>query len=321
MGDVLLCTPAVRETRRAFPGATIDFLTEAGGAAVLEDNPHLDEVLVSGRGLRRQWRLLRELRERRYDAVVDFRSTGSTARAAWVSGAPIRIGTRGRGPRNLVYTELLPRSSGPVYIVRQKLSLLAPLGIGIDSTTDLSLVLSIGDEERQWAATAWERLGLVRKARVVIISAVARDPRKQWGAGRWAEVADELAEAGMAVLLTNGPGEEQQVEKVVGAMRHRPVWGHGPTTPRQLAALCARASLWVGHDGGAKHLAVAAGTPTVSVMRAGLGPIWTDTSPGSPHRYVEGVGPPSDVRGGLDALAPRAVVDAALALHEAVGRP
>jgi hypothetical protein len=34
LGDVLLCTPAIREARRAFPRARIDFFTEPAGAEV-----------------------------------------------------------------------------------------------------------------------------------------------------------------------------------------------------------------------------------------------------------------------------------------------
>jgi ADP-heptose:LPS heptosyltransferase len=34
LGDVLLCTPAIREARRAFPRVRIDFSTELAGAGV-----------------------------------------------------------------------------------------------------------------------------------------------------------------------------------------------------------------------------------------------------------------------------------------------
>ena len=50
MGDVLMCTPAIRAARQAFPDAKIDFATGSEGAAVLEGNPHLDEVLLWHRG-------------------------------------------------------------------------------------------------------------------------------------------------------------------------------------------------------------------------------------------------------------------------------
>jgi heptosyltransferase III len=302
MGDVLLCTPAVRAARRAFPSAVLDFLTEPAGAGVLHGNARLDDVLVARPGTRERWTLLREVRRRRYDAVVDFRSTGSTAQVAWLSGASRRIGVRGRGPRNLAYTDLLPRPDPGLYVVRQKLALLGPLGVRVEEVADLSLELAVGEAERTWAEGAWKRMGLDGAERVVAVSAVARDPRKQWGAERWAALADLLVEEGSRVLLTHGPGEEEQVRRVARAMRGVPVHARAVDTPGRLAALYERATLWVGHDGGPKHVAVAAGVPTVSVIRAGLGPAWTDTSPGSPHRFVDGAGTAADPRGGLDAL-------------------
>jgi ADP-heptose:LPS heptosyltransferase len=149
----------------------------------------------------------------------------------------------------------------------------------------------------------------------VVLSTVARDPLKQWGAERWAALADLLVVQGERVLLTHGPGEADQVRRVTHAMRRVPWRVRGVDTPARLAALVRRADLWVGHDGGPKHVAAAAGVPTVSVIRAGLGPVWTDTSPGSPHRFVEGPGAARDPRGGLDALA---VAEVAAAVRTAL---
>jgi ADP-heptose:LPS heptosyltransferase len=45
---------------------------------------------------------------------------------------------------------------------------------------------------------------------------------------------------------------------------------------RQLAALYEQCSLWLGNDGGPKHIAVAAGTRTVTVNRRQHGAVWSD---------------------------------------------
>lgn len=311
LGDVLLCTPAVRVARGAFPDACIDFLTEEAGGMALAGNRHLDDVLVARPGVSEHWALIREIRGRGYDTVVGFRSTSSTAYLACLSGATRRIATRGRGPRNLAFTDLVPRTHPSLYVARQKLGLLAPLGIEVGAVTDLSLEIAIGEADRTWAREQWGRWSIQGAKPVIVVSAVARDPLKQWGAQRWAETADALIDTGADVMLTNGPGELGQVEEVVRLMRHRPAWNHGPTSPQRLAALCQNADLWVGNDGGGKHLAAAAGVPTLSVQRSGEGPSWTDTSPGSPHRFVEGPCVRQDLRGGLDALPVSTVLAAA----------
>jgi ADP-heptose:LPS heptosyltransferase len=309
LGDVLLTTPAIRALRDTFPDATIDFVTRGAAVDLLAGNSALDSVLPYGAGVRGEVGILREVRQRGYDAVVDFHSTPRSARLAWASRAPVRVAVRGRGPRNRLYTHLGPSGHGrTTYMPLRFLELLEPLGVPRATHPDLSLDATIGEEDRAWAAREWVRLGLPEEGPVVALSAVARDPRKQWGVARWAAVADAIAEAGIPILLTHGPGEEEQERAVAEAMRHAPVRGHAPTTVRQLAALFARCALWLGNDGGPKHLAVAAGVPTVSVIRSGEATVWTDPSPGSPHRFVEGPVPTPDHRGGIDAVTAEQVL-------------
>jgi ADP-heptose:LPS heptosyltransferase len=286
MGDVLLCTPAVREARRAFPYARIDFVTEAAGGEVLRHNGNLDAVIVPRPGARGRLELLRKIARRRYDAVVDFRSTGSTAQIALLSRAAARIGIRGRGPRNLAYTQLVERLPLTMYAARHKLDMLGGLGVDVASVTDLSLDLYIAPAARVRAARIWEENDL-EGSTVVAITPTSREAYKQWGTEKWAAVADEIASRGARVLLTGGPSEAEQLHAVVAAMRSEPVWSYGSTSLEELAALLERCSLWVGNDGGAKHIAVAAGTPTVSVSRWQIGPVWTDAASRVPHGFID----------------------------------
>ncbi len=323
MGDVLLCTPAIRAARSAFPDARIDFLTDSVGADALGGNPHLDEVMVYRRGLRHEWRTLREVRQRAYDAVADFHSVPRTARVVLASAAPRRVGVRGRGPRNLAYTELLPKVRESLYIPHHKLRVLGPLGVDTGPAVDLSLEIVVGRAEREFARRLWSKHGLDSGERVVAISPVAHEPLKQWGADHWASVGDGLAAKGARVLITSGPGEQEQAAAVAERMRAPAVWEYGRTTIRELAALYRQCALWVGNDGGPKHVAVAAGTPTLTVIRYPLGPIWTDDAAAVPHRYVqrrparlaEGARMTAELEAlSLQAVQPAEVLDTALSM-------
>jgi ADP-heptose:LPS heptosyltransferase len=100
---------------------------------------------------------------------------------------------------------------------------------------------------------------------IVAISPVSLHDYKQWGAANWAVVADALADEGLRILITSGPGELEQARAVADQMKHPAIWNYGSTTVRQLTALYEQCALWAGNDGGPKHLAVAAKTKTVSV--------------------------------------------------------
>lgn len=293
LGDVLLTTPAIRAARQAFPHARIDFVSNSLGAHALRDNPHLDNILVQP-GLFSVYRT-------RYDAVVDMHSVPRTARMVAASFARVRIGLRGRGPRNLAYNRLLPREKEAVYMAVQKMRMLAPLNV--QATADLSLDLAISDADRIDAAERWFALGLIDQP-VVAISPVARHAFKQWGAARWAAVADALAARGLRILITSGPGEREQARSVAVAMKHEATWDFEPGTVHQLAAIYQRCMLWLGNDGGPKHIAAAAGAPTITVYRRQLGAVWSDPT----DRNQIAINSGADA---VDTVKPAQVIEAA----------
>lgn len=298
MGDVLLCTPAIRAAREAFPSAQIDFVTERPGAEVLRQNPHVDEVLVAERGIGSRLRLWARIARSGYDAVVDFRSTNSTAQLTALSRASIRVGIRGRGPRNLAYTRLVDRPKLTQYAARHKLDMLSGIGVPVHYINDLSLELHVSTQAREWARELWVDRKLEGQV-VVGLTPVSREPYKQWSATRWAAVADRIGAEGARVVVTHGPGERERVQQVLEAMRTRPVWGL-ETSVERLAAVLERCDLWVGNDGGTKHVAVAVDTPTIAVSRWQIGPVWTDATSPVSHSFIDQAPP-----GGCDLRCER----------------
>jgi ADP-heptose:LPS heptosyltransferase len=277
MGDVVLATPAARAVRAAEPGAVIHFLAGAAGAHALRGNPHIDRVVEHRTGFRAFAAQVRALRRERYDVVVDFHSVPRTALMVAATAAPLRIGVRGRGPRNAAYTRLVPRERDAVYMPRQKLRLLEEAGIDATTAADPRPYVHVAEADGAWAEQFRQRLDPGPGRPVAAVSAVSKLRHKQWGAARWAAVADGLAAQGVAVILTHGPGEADQAGAVRAAMREPAVIA-GVDTVARLAALFQRCDLWLGNDGGPKHIAAAVGTPTIAVARWGVGPVWNDAA-------------------------------------------
>ena len=291
LGDVLLTTPAIRAARRAFPSARIDFATNAPGASALAGNPHLDNILVRPR--------LYDIFRARYDAVVDMHSVPRTARMVAASRARTRIGLRGRGPRNFAYTQLLPREKDAVYMAFQKLRMLEPLGVNAASA-DLSLEIVLSQADREAARVEVDRP-------IVAISPVAKHDFKQLGGANWGAVADALAALGAYIVITHGPHEEAQAEAVMTKLSARSRV-QGAASIKQLAALYEQCVLWLGNDGGPKHIASAVGTPTLAVYRRNLGAVWSDLSEGSDQYAINANA--DDVK----AVQPEAVIELATTL-------
>lgn len=92
---------------------------------------------------------------------------------------------------------------------------------------------------------------------------------KAWSAQRMAELAQRLAQRGLPVVVTGAADERERaiVAELLAALapgvRERVHDLAGTLTLGQLAALTARARLFVGVDSAPMHVAAAVGTPTV----------------------------------------------------------
>jgi ADP-heptose:LPS heptosyltransferase len=100
-------------------------------------------------------------------------------------------------------------------------------------------------------------------------------PAKRWPVERLAVLADMLVERARAqVILVGGPGDGVLAK----AIQERAAMGLPNLVGRlalgELAALMEHADLYIGHDTGATHLAVAMETPTIAIF-----------GPSDPARY------------------------------------
>jgi heptosyltransferase I len=267
IGDVIHGIPVLCALREALPDAFIGWVVESTSAALLEGHPALDELIRAPRGWlkwpREVWRLRQRLHALRFDAAIDLQCLTKSAIAAWLSGAPRRIGKAGEDGREFsrwFHNELI--TAGGDHVIEHYLQMLRPLGIGTSSVRfDLP--------EHPAAARAAEQF--LRASRLsprsfAILNPGAGWPSKIWPAERYGELALCLWRAhGLAsVAVWGGGGELRLAERIVAASS-----GHAllapPTSMTELAALCRRAALFVGSDTGPMHLAVAVGTPTISL--------------------------------------------------------
>ncbi|WP_447007004.1 glycosyltransferase family 9 protein [Saccharothrix isguenensis] len=97
----------------------------------------------------------------------------------------------------------------------------------------------------------------------VVLHPGASVPARAWAPDRCARTVTALVEAGHRVLVTGGPGETALTKYVAGTDG---VDLGGRTTFAELAGLLARADAVVVGNTGPAHLAVAVGTPVVSLF-------------------------------------------------------
>jgi len=272
IGDVILTTPAIRVLRRHFPEAQIDFLTNAAPAEVLQNNPHLNEILIYLYSPKDAAGLFREalrLRKRKYDVVIDFLGTAATALMTRFSGAPMRVGYKLRF-RRMAYTHHEIGYRGEIYNPLTKFSLLRPLGIHEEESAPEIFVPAAAE---RWAEEYITHAGLVDQS-VIALAPQAKRLVRRWTADGFVAVANWLQSQGHRVILIWAPGEMDYVQAVANKIQPRPLLSP-PTSLMQLAALLKRCRLLVCNCGGAKHVAVAVGTPTFTIHGPTDPRVWT----------------------------------------------
>ncbi|MCY3771635.1 MAG: glycosyltransferase family 9 protein [Gemmatimonadetes bacterium] len=279
IGDVVLTTPVIRALKRQYPEAGLYYLAEAGPAAVLAHNPHLEEVIVLPDELlparsvltrcREQARFLRSLRQRRFDLAIDLFGNPRSALLTLATGARYRVGYDVRG-RGRAYNVKIRRSASP-RAVDACLDAIRTIGVPAD---DDRTEVHFSAEDANWAESWLVERGIDGTRPTVALNPGASWPAKTWSVERFAELARGLIEElNVTVLLVAGPGQWETMAGLNAWSGHVcPVVETDSLT--RLAALIRRCDLYVANDCGPMHIAVAVGTPTIGLFGPSRPEIW-----------------------------------------------
>jgi ADP-heptose:LPS heptosyltransferase len=277
VGDVLLTASAIALLCESLPWAQLTYVVGPWSVEVAAHGPSVDRLrTLAYPGFTRRKNanplapyalLVREaarLRRERYDLAVVFRPDHWWgALLALAAGIPVRVG--GDTPETApLLTHRSPTVAGrhtaedAIAIAH---SALEALGSKAAQPTDVT-VFRVSDAARTVAAEFWLRNALDGR-QVVALQPSAGAPLKSWPTDHWAQLADQLGEQGLAVLLVGGPGDGPLLQDVRARMTRSPAAVTCDQSLDVAAALYQRCSVLVGVDGGAAHLAAAVGTPTV----------------------------------------------------------
>ncbi len=144
--------------------------------------------------------------------------------------------------------------------------------IDLNNRANWDLGLTIDEHKR-----AAEALASLQGRPLLACCVGTKMQAKDWGSENWRIVLEALAaELPQYGLVLVGAGEEAEVsESASAAWENRSINLCGQLTPRESAAVLARARLFLGHDSGPMHLASAVGTQCVVVFPARTPPrIW-----------------------------------------------
>ena len=257
LGNNLLLTPLLVEIERRFPGAEVDLLSAGPAAHAVFRGFDIvgDCMTLDRRAARRPWAtigVLRTLRSRRYDLVIDAAAGSSSGRIASAM-ARARFQLRMDAmPTDSLATHLAAR---PVQALRWA------LGVHIDADVPL-LDVRLTDVERRGGRDALARVLREANERGLPVMAIFPNATgsKRLPADWWSDFTQEL-------LVRIG---ETCVVELVSADGQSRLGGGYPTyytsDPRKLAAFIEAAGTYISADCGVMHLAAATRATTVGIF-------------------------------------------------------
>lgn len=274
IGDVILTTPALSVLRKAYPQARITLLVTPVTRDLVSKNPDINEVIVDDRsgahrGAMGFFKLVFELKSRKFDLAIIFHTKKRTNSLCFFAGIPRRIGYKNEKFGSLLTDPLEDkRHEGKKHEAEYCLDVLKSLGIG---STDLTLNVSVHEDAEQWVEQFVQQNRISKEDKLIAIHPGASDPSKRWPESRFAELIDMIVETNMGkVVLVGEPNVRSISREIMSLTRHKVYELTGLTTIAQLVSLLNHADILVSNDSGPVHIAAGLGRPVVSIFTRNL---------------------------------------------------
>lgn len=269
IGDAVLLLPSIGALKRDYPELEIDILCEKRNSGVFELSEDIEHVYLYDRGLG----LFQCLRNR-YDAVIDTEQWHRlSAVISYLCSAPVRIGFDTNERRRL-FTHRIPYSHDD-YEVYSFFNLLVPIIRRAPQFNHDKPFVEIKETDFAF------RQYLSEKTIVIFPGASVKERR--WGGERFGFVSKRLKERGYNVIIIGSGADSEDARKIMNISPDS-IDLTGKTSLREVAYILRSSSLLITSDSGLLHLAVAVGTPTVSLFGSGIEKKWAPK--GKRHRII-----------------------------------
>ncbi|HKZ81985.1 MAG TPA: glycosyltransferase family 9 protein [Pyrinomonadaceae bacterium] len=268
IGDTVLATPSLFALKRFLPRVRIDVLLEDWVAPVLEGFEYVDNVLtLKAHSTASRVNVVRRLRAARYDVAFNLHGGTTATFLTRASGATHRVGYASyrykRLHNHLAPSSLLLWGRETAHSVEQQLALLGWTGVPVSDRPPTQLAVT--EQAAMSVAARIQAKNLDQSTPLAMIHPAAAFQTKQWAVQKFAEAADKIAKRGFNIVTVTTP-LEAQLARELGRLSSTQMTTFTDLSLPEVAALAARARLFLGNDSGIAHIAAAVGTPSVVVF-------------------------------------------------------
>ena len=275
MGDAILSTALLNTLRHNFPDAQIHFVLNERIAPLFKGHPSVDRFITFTDDerhhaltyIRKVWHIVHETH---YDIIIDMRSTANTMLFSLFSpSSKFRIGMD-KGYTKLVFNHTIAPCANQYSMVEYDTRYTLPLQSFGPIEPVYPFNLHITDEERQSFGAYLTSQGIDLSRPVMLANVTAKLASKVWMEDRMVWVLSRFVEQypDYQIIFNYAPGQEEENARRMYAQMGKPqqvfidVQAH---SSRELVAMSSYMTLFFGNEGGARHIAQAAGCPSLAI--------------------------------------------------------
>jgi predicted lipopolysaccharide heptosyltransferase III len=276
LGEAVLDTANLRALKRFRPDLRITTLVEAIYTDLFAADPEIEAIPLSRDAgekrstLAARLGVIKEIRDRKYTAVINLHGGPTSAQLTFASGARHRVAPahfRNGYAYNLripPVDDILaqPGASQRLHTVENQFTEFQWLGLPGERAMPTQLYPAPQMRERARAKLA--EAGVDPAGPYAVVAPTNEFYTKRWMPERFAEVAEALMERGGQVVMTGAPTPEQRAQlKAVQSATKQKLASLCSLSIGELVAVIADSRLFVGNDSGPAHIAAAVKTPLV----------------------------------------------------------
>ncbi len=263
IGDVILTTPLIRETKKVFPDARIDVLVIPQTKNVLENNPYIHSLMVFDKRKNKRKAFIETasmIRNNNYDFGFAAHRSMTTAWLMIAGGIKRRIGFTGKSAAWLMSTRVF-FNKGKRQIERY----LDLLRVFKDDNFDCQTELFFNDQILQQAGRLLSPVH--RDAPTVAIAPGSVRTTKRWPEDRFVDLVKKLEAHNINIVLIGSPGEKALCDRIRQNAGSDGVLNlAGETSLLEAAAVIKNCDLLICNDSGTMHMANAVRTDVFAIF-------------------------------------------------------
>ncbi|MGL4534381.1 MAG: glycosyltransferase family 9 protein [Fusobacteriaceae bacterium] len=283
IGDAILSSVICNSLKKSFPDAQVDYVLYDYVAPLFKGHPYIDNIIeISKNEAKNPLLYLKrvyEITRTKYDIIIDLMGTPKSEFFTLFSlGSKYRIGRVGvkkRFLRGSVFNRYIFEPKTPLDECCKALLTLKPLEkAGFKIIYDKKMVVGLTEQEVKTLREKMLNSGIDFSKPIYVFAINSRRKHKIYPIENMKIIIEEVLKKYSAqVVLFYSPEEKEFVKEFHKMLKNNSrIFSNIETKSiKELAAFMKNCDMFIGNEGGPRHLAQAVGTPSLSIWRDGGG--------------------------------------------------